>query len=201
MAVPLILDPEHYSADEVLRDGGAIDIRAICPDDKQRLLDHFHRLSRQSVYYRFLGIKRDLTHDDLVRLTELDFARHVGLVATLRSNGEEEIIGVSRYVVADRPPDSRRAEVAFAVIDGHQGRGIGTVLLEHLARIARARGIEIFDADVLGGNPRMLDVFEQSGFEVKESAEAGLIRVTFPIGATERIIAARRRHSSGNNHL
>src|SRR5215469_11194207 len=131
-------DPAHYSAEEILRDGGSIHIRAIRLDDRERLLHHFKDLSEDSRYHRFFGVKRSLTEADLTRLTQLDFINHVGLVATLRRDGEERFIGDARYV---RGADPARAEVAFAVIDEHQGRGIATVLLEHLGRIARAAGI------------------------------------------------------------
>src|SRR6185369_4952726 len=105
-------------------------------------LEHFSRLSQRSVYFRFFGVKKKLTDDELRQFTELDFQHNVGLVATLQRDGGEEIIGVGRYARLDAAPGGPvRAEVAFAVADEHQGRGIGTVLLEHLAEIARPKGI------------------------------------------------------------
>src|SRR5712691_9162830 len=145
-------DPRHYAVDALLKDGGSIHVRAIRPDDKARLVEHFKGLSPRSVYFRFFGIKRQLTDDELARFTELDFARHVALVATLRTEENERIIGVGRYIVPEDARAPHRAEVAFAVSDEHQGRGVGTVLLEHLARIAAANGITEFEADVLGEN-------------------------------------------------
>src|SRR5271169_2447911 len=78
------IDARSFGADRVLRDGGSIHVRAIRPDDKQRLLDHFARLSARSVYFRFFRVKKHLTDDELRQFTELDFDRTVGLVATLR---------------------------------------------------------------------------------------------------------------------
>lgn len=188
-------DWRSYAVDEVLRDGGSIHVRAIRPDDKQRLLEHLHGLSAGSIYHRFFGFRRTLSQMDLARLTELDFVTHVGLVATLTGSGRgrERIIGVGRYVRLDEPDV---AELAFAVLDEHQGRGIATLLLEHLGRIARANGIREFRAEVLGDNNRMLEVFATSGFTVRRSFESGLVHVSFPIGETERFLAAsegRRR--------
>jgi acetate---CoA ligase (ADP-forming) len=180
-------DPAHYSAEEILRDGGSIHVRAIRPDDRERLLRHFKELSDDSRYHRFFGIKRSLSHADLTGLTQLDFVNHVGLVATLRSDGEERFIGDARYV---RGADPVRAEVAFAVLDEHQGRGIATVLLEHLGRIARAAGISEFEADVLGDNNRMLEVFARSGFRVRRASAAGIIHLAFPTAETEEFVAA-----------
>jgi RimJ/RimL family protein N-acetyltransferase len=111
-----------YAADEVLRDGGSIHIRAIRPDDRERLREHFHGLSEKSIYFRFFGLKRSLNDAELTRLTNLDFVDHVALAATLRDDRGERFIGVARYI---RCPDRSRAEVAFAVLDEHQGRGIG----------------------------------------------------------------------------
>jgi acetate---CoA ligase (ADP-forming) len=181
------LEPAHYSAEEILRDGGSILVRSIRPDDRERLLRHFKELSEDSRYHRFFGVKRSLSEADLTQLTQLDFVTHVGLVATLRQEGEERFIGDARYV---RGTDPTRAEVAFAVIDEHQGRGIATLLLEHLGRIARAAGIKEFEADVLGDNNRMLEVLAKSGFRVKRAAAAGVIHLAFPTEETEQFVAA-----------
>jgi acetyl coenzyme A synthetase (ADP forming)-like protein len=180
-------DPAQYSAEEILRDGGSVYVRAIRPDDRDRLLRHFKELSEDSRYHRFFGVKRSLSEAELNRFTQLDFVNHVGLVATLRQGGEERFIGVGRYVRATSPA---RAEVSFAVIDEHQGRGIATVLLEHLSRVARAGGISEFEADVLGDNNRMLEVFAKSGFRVKRASAAGTIHLAFPTAETEEFVSA-----------
>jgi len=177
-------DPRDYAVEEILRDGGSIHVRAIRPDDRQRLLDHFQRLTARSVYYRFFGAKRRLTDSELDQFTRLDFVQKVALVATLLEDGEERIIGVGRYAVLPGKPTA--AEVAFAVADEHQGRGVGTLLLDHLVRIARAGGVREFQADVLGENNRMLQVFATSGFVVTSSTEAGVVHLSFPTEETER---------------
>jgi GNAT superfamily N-acetyltransferase len=169
-----------YSVSEVLRDATVILIRAIRPDDQQRLLRHFLGLSPQSVYYRFFGVKRSLSEDDLYRLTELDFVNHVGLAATVKCEGDERFIGVGCYM---RRENVQYAELAFAVLDEYQGHGIGTLLLKHLATIAQKNGITRFTADVLGGNHQMLEVFANSGFQVHDSYEPGVVHVSLDIDA------------------
>jgi acetate---CoA ligase (ADP-forming) len=183
----VIIDSAHYSSEEVLRDGGSIHVRALRPNDRERLLDHFKGLSQQSRYYRFFGLKRSMTEAELVRLTQLDFVAHVGLVATLRDGTGEHFIGVARYI---RTADPTHAEVSFAVLDEHQGRGIGSILLDHLSRIARASGIVELEADVLGDNNRMLEVFAKSGFKVRRSNASGVIHVAFPTAETDRTVEA-----------
>jgi GNAT superfamily N-acetyltransferase len=168
----------NYSVCEVLRDGAAILIRALRPDDKPRLLCHFRGLSPQSVYYRFFVLKQSLSGDDLRHLTELDFVNHVGLAATTGSDGEELFIGVGRFI---RSADRACAEVAFAVLDEYQGHGVGTLLLKHLARMGKINGISRFVAEVLGSNQQMLEVFANSGFRVHNSYEFGVVRVSLEI--------------------
>src|SRR5262245_11124970 len=186
-----VTDPRHYATDELLRDGGSIHIRAIRPDDKQRLLALFERLSSRSVYFRFFQTKQRLTEEELRYFTELDFTRAVALVATLREGGAEHIIGVGRYFRSDEDGQpSRRAEVAFTVADAHQGRGIGTLLLEHLAAIARTQGIDTFEAEVLGENNRMLQVLDASGFPVQRSLDSGVFHIAYPTADTPQVRAA-----------
>jgi RimJ/RimL family protein N-acetyltransferase len=171
-------EPFNYSATEALRDGTQLLIRAIRPADKQLLAEHFQSLSERSIYYRFFGHKRSLEQEDLSRLTELDFVNHVGLAATIEVEGTERFIGVGRYL---RSVDAVAAEVAFAVVDEFQGRGIATLLLHHLAQIARRQGINKFAAFVMGDNHQMLEVFANSGFRTRDYYDAGTVRVTLDL--------------------
>jgi ribosomal protein S18 acetylase RimI-like enzyme len=176
------IDALHYSADAALRDGGSIHIRSIGPDDRERLHEHFLTLSPHSVYTRFFGTKTELTPAELSYYTEMDGTERVGLVATLGSGASETIVGVGRYFRQKRAGERHRAEVAFAVSDEHQHRGIASALLVHLARIGRAAGIGEFVAEVLAENRDMLRVFAESGYEVTRSIDHGVFHVTFPIG-------------------
>ena len=88
---------------------------------------------------------------------------------------KERFIGVGRYF---RLQDRTRAEVAFAVLDEYQGRGIATLLLEHLRRIANPSGIEEFTAEVMASNRHMLDVFRDSGFQHQSSNQDGIVHVS-----------------------
>jgi acetyl coenzyme A synthetase (ADP forming)-like protein len=183
--------PRHYATDELLRDGGSIHLQAIRPDDKQRLRAFFERLSSRSIYFRFFQTKQRLTDEELHYFTELDFTRDVALIATLREGQEEHIVGVGRYfrINQDGQPTTH-AEVAFTVADAHQGRGVGTLLLEHLAAIARMQGIDTFEAYVLGENNRMLQVFDTSGFTVQRALDTGVFHVSFPTAETPQVRAA-----------
>ena len=176
-----------YAAHETLRDGEKILVRAIRPDDKARLLEHFHALSAESIHSRFFSMRRDLNPAELARLTELDFNFHVGVAVVTGEGNDQRFIGVGRYV---RGTDRKRAEVAFAVRDDYQGHGVGTILLEHLAKIARGQGLEMFEADVLAENRQMLGVVEQSGFKAHRKSDSGVVHLVMPIAETAESIAA-----------
>lgn len=133
--------PEHWEADAVLRDGSVCHIRPIAGDDEQRLRDFHAQLSPQTIYYRYFAPYPELTEKDVHRFTHVDHDSRVAVVATVAG----EIVGVGRY---DKVSDTD-AEVAFTVRDDYQGRGLGSVLLEHLAAAARERGVRRFVAEVL----------------------------------------------------
>ncbi len=178
---PVTSPASEYAVPESLRDGGSVLVRAMRADDRERLRAFSQALSPQSVYFRFFFPKKGLSDHELEELTTLDFERRVALVATAMSDGAEAILGVGRYAVPDEEPDPpRRAEVAFVILDAHQGRGLGSRLLAHLLVIAHEKGIREFIADVLPDNVGMLRVFEKSGLHARRKIETGVVHLTFP---------------------
>src|SRR6476620_3294388 len=170
--------PVEWEADVVLRDGTVAHIRPIAPDDADGIRQFHSRQSAESIYLRFFAPLRELSDRDVYRFTHVDHHDRVALVATL----DGEIIGIGRY---DRiEPGS--AEVAFNISDHYQGKGIGSVMLEHLAAIAREQGITRFVAEVLPQNRKMLTVFKEAGYEVKHHIEDGVVEVSFDILPTEQ---------------
>ena len=165
-----------YRAQEKLLNGEDVLVRAVRPDDKQALQDGLHRLSTESVYYRFFRTKQDLTDKELAYFTEIDFARHVGLLAVVREGDTDIPVGVGRYMVYQTEP-VRAAEIAFAVIDVYQGLGIATLLLKHLTRIARGADISEFHANVLAGNLKMMDVFSHFGLPMISTRSGNVLKV------------------------
>jgi GNAT superfamily N-acetyltransferase len=175
---------QRYTADAMLRDGKALRVRAIRPDDKQALQDGLHRLSLESSYFRFFRPKHDLSPAELVYLTEVDFDRHVALVAI--ADDPPLVVGVGRYIVCDEEP-SRVAEIAFAVDDAHQGLGIATILLRHLAGIARTAGVVGFRARVLAENRKMLEVFSHSGLPQRRTRDGTVVDIEISLEETARV--------------
>ena len=178
-------EPSQYPQTATLRDGTRALIRAIRPDDKQRLQDGFHRLTGTSVYFRFHGSKRELSEQELEYFTELDFVHHIALVVTIPDGTGERLIGVGRYIERSDSAAERGAEIALAVDDAHQNIGIGTLLFEHLVTLARDSGITRLQADVLAGNRHMLDILRRSGFRLEMTAQHGVMHIEFRVGDRE----------------
>jgi len=172
-----MIDAKSYSAEETLKNGLRVTIRAIRPDDKEQISAAFKELEESTVHLRFFGAKEELTAQDLKIATEVDFARTVALVTCIHGIAGERIIGAGRYIAFGNaePPD--RAEVAFTVEEDYHGLGIASRILRHLARIAKERGIAQFHAEVLPENKGMLAVFNKSGFPMKQEYSDGLAHV------------------------
>lgn len=180
--------PAAWEADVVLRDGGTAHLRPIVPDDAEALSRMHESQSPESIYLRFFAPLPKLPKRDLDRFVNVDHHDRVALVMTIG----DDIIGVGRY---DKISPGT-AEVAFNIADAHQGRGIGSILLEHLAAAARESGLRKFTAEVLPQNRSMLQVFQAAGYEVSRGFDDGVVAVSFDIDPTARSleVQATREH-------
>ncbi|WP_166353957.1 GNAT family N-acetyltransferase [Phytoactinopolyspora limicola] len=180
--------PDHWEADVVLSDGATAHVRPIREDDADRLVDFYARVSDESKYYRFFAPYPRLSERDVDHFTRVDHVQRVALVVLVG----DEMIAVGRF---DRIR-AGEAEVSFLVEDDHQGRGVATVLLEHLAQAARERGLHRFVADVLPTNRKMITVFAEAGYRVDDHFEDGVVHVEFEILPTDSSLAvmAAREH-------
>lgn len=174
--------PSKYIAEEKLLDGRSVVIRAVCPTDKPLLVEGMRHLSQESLYYRFLTPKRELTQKELKYFTEIDFHNHVALMALVKdADGKECPAGVGRYIAIEAK-EGDCAELAFVVEDAFQHRGIATLLLKHLCVIARASQIKRFKAIVLADNLKMLEVFKHSGLTLSSRIHtAGVLELTLSL--------------------
>jgi acetyl coenzyme A synthetase (ADP forming)-like protein len=180
--------------DVILRDGSTLRLRAPTAADADALVGFFSRLSERSLYLRFHGhpqVGRGLADPYL----DPDWAERGSLVGTLAGGeAQERIVALASW---SRLRDPSAAEVAFAVEDALQGRGVGTRLLEQLAATAAGAGIERFVAEVMPENRSMLAVFAEAGFETRRRLERGTVEVEFPISPTE----AYREHVDQRDHV
>ncbi|MFJ4502636.1 GNAT family N-acetyltransferase [Streptomyces sp. NPDC088864] len=185
--------PDHWEADVVLRDGGTARIRPITTDDAERLVSFYEQVSDESKYYRFFAPYPRLSAKDVHRFTHHDYVDRVGLAVTVGG----EFIATVRYDRIDatgRPASAPadEAEVAFLVQDAHQGRGVASALLEHIAAVARERGIRRFAAEVLPANTKMIKVFRDAGYTQQRSFEDGSVHLTLDLEPTAESLAVQR---------
>jgi RimJ/RimL family protein N-acetyltransferase len=169
--------PENYSATERTRDGREVEIRALRSDDKDDMLAAVGRTGMQSLQRRFFVVKRGFSEKEIAFFMNIDFANHVALVALAEEEGRKVIIGGGRYVVTE----PGKAEIAFVVIDDYQGQGIGTLLMRHLAVIARKAGLKELVAEVLPENAAMRKVFGKFGFQARRSKDPQVLHLVLPL--------------------
>ncbi|WP_280205271.1 bifunctional GNAT family N-acetyltransferase/acetate--CoA ligase family protein [Nocardia farcinica] len=178
--------PQHWFADVLAADGGVVRLRPITPDDAEPLQTFHAALSDRTRYLRYFGPYPRISPKDLYRTTHVDYQDRVGLVVELG----DAIIAVGRYELLDRT-GPRAAEVAFVVADEHQGRGLGSILLEHLAGAAAENKIQTFVAEVLAENTAMVTVFRDAGYQVERSRDGTVLHLEFAIDPTEALVTVR----------
>lgn len=176
--------PEDWRADVLAADGGVIHLRPIEPDDAFKLVQFHSKLSEETRFLRYFEPHEKLEAAEVYRATHVDNRYRVSLVGLLG----DEIIAVGVY---EGSPDSTSAEVAFTVADEHQRRGLGSVLLEHLAGAAAENGIERFEAYVLAENPSMVRVFKDAGYQVNGTDDGEIIELEFAIDPSEALLQVR----------
>ena len=160
----LMVGPKELRTTQLLNDGTQIVYRPIHPTDEPRMRDLFYRLSEQSKFYRFMGHLTRVPRSQIEDFVYVDHRTEVCIVCVLPEASGEEIIAVGNYYL---DPKTNKAEVAFAVSDNWQRRGIGTFMLKVLTRIARRNGISGFTAEVLAENKGMQIVFNRSALKLK----------------------------------
>ncbi len=172
--------PEKYETEVLLKDGSRILLRPIRPEDTEKWLAFFRRLSQQTKYLRFMRDPGEMGPEDACRFCTVDYQNTFALVAEV----QKEIVAIGRYY---RLPGRRSARVAFAIEDAYHGKGIGTRLIEWLANAARDNGISHFEGDVLAENERMMSVLKDYGFHIDAELRGGVYHVTIPIARSRRV--------------
>jgi RimJ/RimL family protein N-acetyltransferase len=174
-----VIPLRDFAVDDTLRNGVAVTIRALRPDDRERVATAVRQLDRESVYRRLFSYRKELTDAGLDRIMAFDPERDVVLVVTTGAGGDEVVIGSGRYIAADG--NESVAEIAFVVDEAFRGLGVASRLLRHLVGFARDHGIVALEADVLAGNKAMLDVLSRSGLPMRTRPEGGTVHVTLSL--------------------
>jgi len=171
------IPPRHLEAYRTTEDGLKIFIRPVNINDEDRLKHFFYSLSDKSLYRRFLANIQFIPRNTLQKYSVIDFSREMTILAIVRDDWEETVVGIAQYVT-DRT--SLMAAASFAVSDTFHNRGIGRILLEYLALLAKKEGLLGFTAMVLRENDIMLHLFESMGWEVEKSRNGGLYDLIMP---------------------
>ena len=173
----IMAEAADYSALEQLRDGRPVKIRALRPDDRAGMLAAIGRTSKQSLQQRFFTPKKGFSEQEMVFFLEIDFESHVALVAEIDEGDRPVIAGGGRSIVAQ----PGQAEIAFVVVDDYQAQGIGTILMRHLAVLARDAGLKELIAEVLPENGAMLKLFKKFGFKSASRGSSGAIHLVLQL--------------------
>lgn len=175
-----------WASTVVLGSGDAVFIRPLTIDDRPALAEFHKRQSSESIYRRFFSPKPELSEKELLHFTDVDMVDR----AALAVESHDEFIAWASY---ERWPGRNEAEAAFMVGDSHQGSGIATLLLEHLAAIARSNGIERFTAEVLGDNRAMLAVFAKAGWPLQRRFDSGVVDLDWELADTDEFLDSVER--------
>jgi GNAT superfamily N-acetyltransferase len=173
--------PRREQYVEVLKDGHRLLVRPVRMSDEEALQDLFYALSNESARQRFLAHKSAYPRAEMQKLVDADYVETFGLVASNPDTGE--LVAMARY---DMDPATRFGDIAFAIRDDWQRRGVGSRLMQRMLEAARANGLLGFSADVLSSNRGMLMVFQQSGLCVQSQFDGAAYHLEMPFEAPLR---------------
>lgn len=163
--------PEHLEAHRTTKSGLEVLLRPVKISDEPLLKDFFYSLSDNSLYRRFISVRKDMPHERLQEFVVIDYTKQMVILSVISEAGKEKIVGVGQYGIDET---THTAEVGFAVRDDYQERGIGSELLSYLTYLAKRQGLLGFFAEVLLENRPMLHLFHQMGFDIQQRREEGV---------------------------
>ncbi len=167
--------PESLETSRTTRTGMEIFLRPVKISDEPLLKDFFYSLSDQSLYRRFISVRKDMPHERLQEFVIIDYTKSMVILATVPEGEKEKVVGVGQYGIDEA---THTAEVGFAVRDDCQDRGIGSELLSYLTYLAKRQGLLGFFAEVLAENRPMLHLFHKMGFDLQQRREEGIYELT-----------------------
>jgi acetyltransferase len=165
--------PNQYEKDWMMRDGTPVLLRPMKPEDEQLVSDFLGKCSEDTVYFRYFRLIKKWTHEMLIRFTQNDYDREMGLMAIGSPPGPEVMLGVCRLVME---ANRETAEFAIIVADQWQGKGLGPKLVEEVIAIARERRVKLLWGEVLATNQPMLEMVKRLGFSLNRQVDSQTIR-------------------------
>lgn len=170
--------PAYYETYRTTKTGLNLFLRPVRLNDEPILKDFFYSLSEDSLFKRFICVKKDMPHKELQFYTAIDYSKEMVILAIIKDEWKETVVGLGQYSINEK---TLMAEVAFIVRDDYQNQGIGEILINYLTFIAKRSGLYGFTAEVLVNNKPMLRLFEKMGFktERKKVEEVYLLKMLF----------------------
>jgi acetyltransferase len=177
--------PQDYIKQVKLTDGRVVLLRPIRPDDAPRLQEGFRRLSKDSVYLRFLETFNELSDRQAHYFANVDYHHRMAIVGALQEDNLERLVAVARYDTLDEGPPGI-ADAAIVVRDDYQSIGLGSAAMQLLAEYARNNGIYFFKADILMHNQRILNFIRHSRLPYeRKMLEPGIWSISVQLGGPE----------------
>lgn len=171
--------PEHLETVRTTKGGISLSLRPVKINDEPLIKDFFYALSDKSLQRRFMSTQREVLHSMRQKFVVIDYTNELTILACVKKNGKEIIIGIGQSL---KDENTNTAEVAFAVRDDYQNKGIGTELLSFLTTQAKKEGLHGFTAEVLLENRSMIHVFEKMNFDMRKKIEDGVYYLTMRFG-------------------
>jgi acyl-CoA hydrolase/ribosomal protein S18 acetylase RimI-like enzyme len=172
--------PEHLETYRRTKSGLKLFMRPVRFSDEDLIKDFFYSLSDQSLQRRFMSVRRDVPHKMRQKFVVIDYTKQMVILACVTKNDIETIVGIGQYVKWE---DKNFADIAFAVRDDYQGKGIGKELIAYITLLAKNEGLQGFTADVLGDNKPMLHLFDKMDYKVEKKIEEGVYEYIITFGA------------------
>lgn len=163
--------PEHLETYRTTKTGLEIFLRPVKISDEPLLKDFFYHLSDESLYKRFMTMRQDMPHESLQKFVVVDYSKDMAILAIIKKEEKEEVVGLGQYFTDEK---TRLADVAFAVRDDYQNRGIGTILITYLTYLAKKQGLLGFTATVLKDNRPMMHLNKKMGFKIETRSSEGV---------------------------
>ncbi len=176
--------PDEFVTERSLKDGTAVTLRPIKPEDEPMWHELLAACSPQSLHFRFSYLFKQTTHEMATRYCFIDYDREMGIVAEVEEEGERKLVGVGR-LVAD--VDHQVAEYAVIVVDRWHGRGLGGLLTDYCLEIAKHWGVKKVVAETSKANARMLTLFRNRGFTLNEDQEEDIVLVSKAVEGNGRL--------------
>lgn len=163
--------PESLENHRTTKSGINVLLRPVKISDEPLLKDFFYSLSDESIYRRFMSVRKDMPHERLQEFVIIDYTKETVILAVSGDEGKEQVLALGQYGIDE---STHSAEVALVVRDDDQNKGIGSELLDYLTILAKRQGLLGFTAQVLSDNMAMLHLFEGGGFDVRRRHESGV---------------------------